>query len=142
MAQILGVHNHDGSSASSASTFQGTIGYLGPEFAYMRKVTTKVDVYSFGIIMMEFITRKRPTGLTEDEGIQFTLPQLTDQALSNGINEMIEIIDPNLASDLSTNHGVVQQILQLALCCTRMDPDERPDMNEISTSLTKIRKKV
>ncbi|KAL8235958.1 hypothetical protein R6Q59_017039 [Mikania micrantha] len=141
-ARILGVHNQDGSSASSASTFQGTIGYLAPEFAYMRKVTTKVDVYSFGIIMMEFITRKRPTGLTEDEGIQFTLPQLIDQALSNGINELIEIIDPDLAYDFSKNHGVVERILQLALCCTRMDPNDRPDMNEISVSLTKISKKV
>ncbi|KAD3068964.1 hypothetical protein E3N88_36844 [Mikania micrantha] len=141
-ARILGVHNQDGSSVSSASTFQGTIGYLAPEFAYMRKVTTKVDVYSFGIIMMEFITRKRPTGLTEDEGIQFTLPQLIDQALSNGINELIEIIDPDLAYDFSKNHGVVEQILQLALCCTRMDPNHRPDMNEISVSLTKISKKV
>ncbi|KAL8235956.1 hypothetical protein R6Q59_017037 [Mikania micrantha] len=141
-ARILGVHNQDGSSASSASTFQGTIGYLAPEFAYMKKVTTKVDVYSFGIVMMELITRKRPTGLTEDEGTQFTLPQLIDQALSNGINELIEIIDPDLAYDFSKNHGVVEQILQLALCCTRMDPNNRPDMNEISVSLTKISKQV
>ncbi|KAM0072040.1 putative protein kinase RLK-Pelle-LRR-XII-1 family [Helianthus debilis subsp. tardiflorus] len=141
-ARILGVHNQDGSSVSSASAFQGTIGYLAPEFAYMRKVTTKVDVFSFGVIIMEFITRKRPTGLTEDDGIQITLPQLIEQALSKGINELIEVVDPDLASDFATKHGVVEQILQLALCCTRTDPDDRPDMNEILSSLTKISKKV
>ncbi|KAD3068977.1 hypothetical protein E3N88_36857 [Mikania micrantha] len=87
------------------------------ELAYMRKVTTKVDVFSFEIIMiMEFITRKRPTGLTEDEGIQITLPELIEQALDE-TNELIEILDPDLASNFSTNHGVVYQILQLALCC-------------------------
>ncbi|MFS7931825.1 putative protein kinase RLK-Pelle-LRR-XII-1 family [Helianthus anomalus] len=138
-ARILGVHNQDGSSVSSASAFQGTIGYLAPEFAYMRKVTTKVDIFSFGIVMMEFITRKRPTGLTEDD---ITLPQLIEQSLSNGINGLIEIVDPDLASDSSTKHDVVEQILQLALCCTRSDPDDRPDMNEILSSLTKISKKV
>ncbi|KAJ0762255.1 putative protein kinase RLK-Pelle-LRR-XII-1 family [Helianthus annuus] len=141
-ARILGVHQQDGSSVSSASAFQGTIGYLAPEFAYMRKVTTKVDVFSFGVIIMEFITRKRPTELTEDDGIQITLPQLIEQALSKGTNELIEVVDPDLASDFDTKQGVVEQILQLALCCTRTDPDDRPDMNEILSSLTKISKKV
>ncbi|KAJ0797362.1 putative protein kinase RLK-Pelle-LRR-XII-1 family [Helianthus annuus] len=138
-ARILGVHQQDGSSVSSASAFQGTIGYLAPEFAYMRKVTTKVDIFSFGIVMMEFITRKRPTRLTEDD---ITLPQLIEQSLSNGVNGLIEIVDPDLASDFSTKHDVVAQILQLALRCTRPDPDDRPDMNEILSSLTKISKKV
>ncbi|KAI3800674.1 hypothetical protein L1987_28768 [Smallanthus sonchifolius] len=140
-ARILGVQHQNGSGASSESTFQGTIGYLAPEFAYMRKVTTKVDVFSFGIIMMEFITTKRPTGLTEDDGIQMTLPQLIEQALSKETNELIEIVDPDLASDFSTKQGVVEQILQLALCCTRMDPDDRPNMKEVLSSLTKISKK-
>ncbi|XP_076940248.1 LRR receptor-like serine/threonine-protein kinase FLS2 [Bidens hawaiensis] len=138
-ARILGVHQQDGGNVSSASAFQGTIGYLAPEFAYMRKVTTKVDVFSFGIILMEFMTGKRPTGLTEDDG---TLPQLIEHALSKGIDELIEIVDPVLASDIPTKHGVIKQILQLALSCTRADPDDRPDMNEILSSLTKISKKM
>ncbi|KAL8235953.1 hypothetical protein R6Q59_017034 [Mikania micrantha] len=116
-ARILGIYCQNGSSVASTSTFRDTIGYLAPELAYMRKVTTKVDVFSFEIIMiMEFITRKRPTGLTEDEGIQITLPELIEQALDE-TNELIEILDPDLASNFSTNHGVVYQILQLALCC-------------------------
>ncbi|KAI7755138.1 hypothetical protein M8C21_026008, partial [Ambrosia artemisiifolia] len=138
-ARILGVQHQDESSLSSSSAaFEGTIGYLAPEFAYMRKVTTKVDVYSFGVIIMELITRKRPTGLTEEDGIQMTLPQLIEQALSKGMNEVIEVVDPDLASDFSTKHGVVEEILQLAVCCTRADPDDRPDMNEVLSSLTKI----
>ncbi|KAJ9565607.1 LOW QUALITY PROTEIN: hypothetical protein OSB04_001573 [Centaurea solstitialis] len=141
-ARILGVHKQDGSSVSSGSAFEGTIGYLAPEFAYMRKVTTKVDVFSFGIIMMEFITRKRPTGLTEEDGLQITLPQLVDQAVSSGFNEVIEIVDPDLNSNFSTKQRVIEQLLKLALCCTRMDPEDRPDMNEVLSSLSKISKKV
>ena len=117
--------------------------FFTPEFAYMKKLTTKVDVFSFGIIMMEFITRKRPTDvLTEEEGIQITLPQLIDQTLSNGINELIEIVDPDLASNFSTKQSVIEQLLKLALYCTKMNPEDRPDMNEVLSSLSKIHKNV
>ncbi|KAM0036396.1 putative non-specific serine/threonine protein kinase [Helianthus debilis subsp. tardiflorus] len=72
------------------------------EFAYMRKVTTKVDVFSFGVIMMEFSLEKKPTELTEGDGIHITLPQLIEQAISKGVNELIEVVDPDLASVLIT----------------------------------------
>ncbi|GJT43735.1 LRR receptor-like serine/threonine-protein kinase FLS2 [Tanacetum coccineum] len=97
----------------------------------MRKKTTKIDVFSFGIIVMELLTSKRPTGLTEVEGVQITLPQLVDRALKNGMNELIDIVDPDLASNLSTKHGLIEQLLKLALSCTRTDSDDRPDMNEV-----------
>ncbi|GJS91241.1 LRR receptor-like serine/threonine-protein kinase FLS2 [Tanacetum coccineum] len=141
-ARLLGVHVQDGSSVTTASTFEGTIGYLAPEFAYMRKKTTKIDVFSFGIIVMELLTRKRPTGLTEVEGVQITLPQLVDRALTNGMNELIDIVDPDLASNFSTKQGLIEQLLKLALSCTKTDPDDRPDMNEVLSTLTKISKQV
>ncbi|GJR98224.1 LRR receptor-like serine/threonine-protein kinase FLS2 [Tanacetum coccineum] len=141
-ARILEVHQQNGSSICSASTLVGTIGYLAPEFAYMRKLTTKVDVFSFGIIVMEFITRKRPTGLTEVEGTQITLPQLVDRALSDGHNELIKIVDPYLLTNFSKNRVIVEQLLKLALSCTKMDPKDRPDMNQVMNSLSLISKKL
>nr|GEU50970.1 LRR receptor-like serine/threonine-protein kinase FLS2 [Tanacetum cinerariifolium] len=141
-ARFIGVHEKDGGSVTTASTFEGTIGYLAPEFAYMRKKTTKIDVFSFGIIVMELLTRKRPTGLTEVEGVQITLPQLVDRALTNGMKELIDIVDPNLASNFPTKQGLIKQLLKLALSCTRTDPDDHPDMNEVLSTLTKISKQV
>ncbi|GKE25215.1 hypothetical protein Tco_1436727, partial [Tanacetum coccineum] len=85
---------------------------------------------------------KRPTGLTEVEGVHITLPQLVDRALKNGMNELIDIVDPDLASNLSTKHGLIELLLKRALSCTRTDPDDRPDMNEVLSTLTKISKQV
>ncbi|MCD7455150.1 LRR receptor-like serine/threonine-protein kinase fls2 [Datura stramonium] len=78
--------------------FEGTIGYMAPEFAYMRKVTTKVDVFSFGVIVMEIITKRRPTSLTGADELPMTLHQIVQNALANGINKLVQIVDPNLAT--------------------------------------------
>ncbi|KAL0328957.1 UNVERIFIED_CONTAM: LRR receptor-like serine/threonine-protein kinase FLS2 [Sesamum calycinum] len=139
-ARILGIHLDDGASISSSSAFEGTIGYLAPEFAYMRKVTTKVDVFSFGIIVMELIAKTRPTGLTDEDGLPITLSQLVQQALQQGINRLYEILDPHLKSYDSKKQEALEGLLHLALSCTTPNPDDRPDMEQVLSSLSKIRK--
>lgn len=106
----------------------------------MRKVTTKVDVFSFGIIIMEMITKKRPTGLTAEDGSSITLSQLVHQALQPGINGLDQIVDPHLMSSTAKiNHEALEGLLHLALSCTSQDPENRPNMEQVLTSLSKIR---
>ncbi|KAG5029206.1 hypothetical protein JHK87_012720 [Glycine soja] len=95
-ARILGLHLQDGSTLSSLAVLQGTVGYMAPEFSYMRKVTTKADVFSFGIIVMEFLTKRRPTGLSEEDGLPITLREVVEKALANGIKQLANIVDPLL----------------------------------------------
>ncbi|KAL2524324.1 LRR receptor-like serine/threonine-protein kinase FLS2 [Abeliophyllum distichum] len=141
-ARMLGIHLEDGSSISSASAFEGTIGYIAPEFAYMRKVTTKVDIFSFGMIVMELITLKRPTGLTGEEGLPITLSQLVQKALEYGINGVLQIVDPQLALYTTKKPEVLEGLLHLALSCTSTDPENRPDMEKVLSSLSKLSKMV
>lgn len=108
----------------------------------MRKVTTKVDVFSFGIIMMELVTKKRPTGLTAEDGSPITLSQLVQEILTRGIHHVHEILDPDLKSSNSKKHDVLEEFLQLALFCTSADPSNRPEMKEVLSHLLKIRKMV
>lgn len=102
----------------------------------MRKVTTKVDVFSFGVIVMEFLTRRRPTGLSEEAGLPITLPQLVQKALANGTAKLV--LDPHLASSDSTKQRVVDELFTLSLSCTSQDPEDRPNMDEVLSSLSKI----
>lgn len=111
-----------------------------PEFAYMKKVTTKVDVFSFGIIVMELITKTRPTGLMDEDGLPITLSQLVQQALQQGINRLYEVLDPHFKSYDSEKQEALEALLHLALSCTSPNPDDRPDMEQVVPSLSKIRK--
>ncbi|KAM7500651.1 hypothetical protein LguiA_025065 [Lonicera macranthoides] len=110
------------------------------QFAYMRKATTNVDVFSFGVVVMEFLMGRRPTGLEEENGLPITLPQLVQKSLENGIGSVLQIIDPLLASNVSKNEGVVEDLLKLAFSCTCLVPKDRPDMDQVLSSLSKITK--
>lgn len=63
------------------------------EFAYMQNVATKVDVFSFGVLMMELFTKRSRTGTIENN---LTLYQFVENSLSTGLERVIEIIDPAL----------------------------------------------
>ncbi|KAJ8477146.1 hypothetical protein OPV22_020873 [Ensete ventricosum] len=137
-ARMLGVHLQDGSKQTSSAAFQGTIGYMAPEFAYMRRASTKVDVFSFGVVMMELFTKRRPTGLIEENGISLTLQQLVEKAIVTGLDSVLQIIDSdmNLASEIEEER--VMGVLELALSCTSFSAEDRPDMNEVLSSLLRL----
>lgn len=113
------------------------------EFAYMTKVTTKVDIFSYGIIVMEFLTKRRPTGLIEEDGLPISLRQLVEKALANGENDLHRIVDPMLALSISKDHEeLLKELLKIALLCTQPNPEDRPDINKVLSILLKLSKRI
>jgi LRR receptor-like serine/threonine-protein kinase FLS2 len=112
------------------------------EFAYMTKITTKVDIFSFGTIVMEFLSKQRPTGLTDQkDGQPTSLRQLVEKALANGMNGLPQILDPMLVLNISNKHEeVLEELLKLALFCTHTNPEDRPDIDEVLPVLLKLSK--
>lgn len=123
------------------------------EFAYMRRVTTKVDVFSFGIVVMEVLMKRRPTGLTGKDGSPISLRQLVEEALANGINGLLQVLDPVITKNLTREEEELDQVItknltkeeealkqlfQIAFSCTNPNPEERPNMNEVLSYLQKI----
>ncbi|KAL2930794.1 LRR receptor-like serine/threonine-protein kinase FLS2 [Bienertia sinuspersici] len=136
-ARMLGVHLPGGHSSTTASAFKGTIGYIAPEFAYMRTLTTKVDIFSFGVIIMEFLTKQRPTSLAEEGGSPVTLSHHVEMALAE--DKPLYVIDSDLTSSMTRNEEeIVKQLLQLALFCTSKTPEHRPHINSVLSCIMKL----
>uniref|UniRef100_J3MXK5 non-specific serine/threonine protein kinase n=1 Tax=Oryza brachyantha TaxID=4533 RepID=J3MXK5_ORYBR len=66
---VGGVANAADVGASTANMLCGSIGYIPPEYGYGSNPTTKGDVYSFGVLVLEMVTRKKPTDDMFDAGL-------------------------------------------------------------------------
>ncbi|XP_021722169.1 LRR receptor-like serine/threonine-protein kinase FLS2 [Chenopodium quinoa] len=125
-------------SISQKSSIPTSNNYYKKKFAYMRTVTAKVDIFSFGVIILEYLTAQRPTGLAEEDGLPVTLNHIVERAIAE--NKLLQVIDPALVSNLTENQDkVAEELLKLALFCTSSAPEQRPDIKSLLTSLKKLK---
>lgn len=108
---------------SHTSTYiMGTIGYIDPEYARTSRLTEKSDVYSYGIVLLELLTRRKAV---DDE---FNLHHLIMSKTVN--NAVMEMADPDITSTCK-DLAVVKKVFQLALLCTKRQPSDRPTMHQV-----------
>ncbi|XP_027181763.1 probable LRR receptor-like serine/threonine-protein kinase At3g47570 [Coffea eugenioides] len=91
-------HQHQSSSVA----IRGTVGYVAPEYGMGGEVSTQGDVYSYGILLLELFTGKRPTDsmFTED----FSLHSYVKTALSH---QVMEIVDPKISMEAESIAGMI-----------------------------------
>ncbi|XP_030548962.1 receptor-like protein kinase BRI1-like 3 isoform X2 [Rhodamnia argentea] len=111
----------------SVSTLSGTPGYVPPEYYQSFRCTTKGDVYSYGVILLELLSGKRPIDYSEfgeDNNLVSWAKQLWREKSSN------EILDPGLAGDTSHKDELCQY-LRIAFECLEDRPPRRPTMIQV-----------
>ncbi|XP_058722942.1 receptor kinase-like protein Xa21, partial [Vicia villosa] len=108
-----------------------TLGYVAPEYGSKGVISVKGDVYSYGIMLMEIFTAKKPTNEMFAE--ELTLKTWISESMAKSI---MEIVDFNLASQ---HEKEIREILDLALRCCEDSPDARINMTDVTTSLIKIK---
>ncbi|XP_075511243.1 proline-rich receptor-like protein kinase PERK15 [Primulina tabacum] len=115
-----------------STRIMGTFGYLAPEYASTGKLTEKSDVYSYGIMLLELITGRRPIDLSSDDDslVDWARPILI-QAAEGGSYE--ELVDPRLENNY--DHHVMLRMVASAAACIRHSARRRPKMSQIVRAL-------
>ncbi|KAK9989801.1 hypothetical protein SO802_030040 [Lithocarpus litseifolius] len=117
-----------------------TIGYMAPEYGSQGAISTRGDVYSYGILLMETFTRKNPT----DEMFvgEMNLKRWVKQSLPHLV---ITVIDANLLKrgeeHFNAKLDCMLSIMQLAMDCSTEAPEERINMRDVITTLKNIKSK-
>ncbi|MBA0820467.1 hypothetical protein Gohar_025521 [Gossypium harknessii] len=110
---------------SVVTRLAGTFGYLAPEYAVTGKITTKADVFSFGVVLMELLTGL--TALDEDRPEETQYLAAWFWHIKPDKEKLRAAIDPSLDVKDETFESV-SIIAELAGHCTAREPSQRPDM--------------
>ncbi|CAN1258013.1 Cold-responsive protein kinase 1 [Linum perenne] len=105
----------------------GTLGYLAPEYAISGHLTRKLDVYSFGVLLLEIISGR--TAVDFDQTLEKAYQLYKSE-------QLIQLVDPTLIvsdSDISE----AERFLRIALLCLQEKSSMRPTM---SAALKMMRK--
>lgn len=112
---------------------KGTLGYLAPEYAMWGKVSESCDVYSFGILLLEIISARKPleklaNGVKRDI-VQWALPYIQK-------GDFNHIADPRLKGKFNLQQ--LKNTILIAIKCTDGNPENRPSMLQVVDWLNNI----
>ncbi|KAI3881500.1 hypothetical protein MKX03_035578 [Papaver bracteatum] len=101
--------------------------YVAPEYANTGMLNEKIDVYSFGVLLLEAVTGRDPVdyGRPSDE-----INLVEWLKVMVGTRRAEEVVDPNLEAVRPTTRALKRALL-VALRCVDPDPDKRPEMSQV-----------
>ncbi|XP_073392928.1 uncharacterized protein [Physcomitrium patens] len=105
----------------------GTRGYLAPEYATLGQLSEKVDVYSFGVLILEIVSGRRNIDSKLPEDRVYLLEWAWK--LRDG-NRLLQLLDPKLTLQVHEEVEVLR-ILNIAFLCLHISAEKRPTMARV-----------
>ncbi|XP_059661011.1 G-type lectin S-receptor-like serine/threonine-protein kinase At2g19130 [Cornus florida] len=105
------------------TTMKGTRGYLAPEWMSDLAITAKADVYSYGMMLFEFVSGRRNSEQSQDGKIKF-FPAWAASVIAEGA--VFRLLDPRLEGNADAEE--VSRICRVACWCIQDDENHRPSM--------------
>lgn len=110
------------------------LGYSAPEHTSSGIYTTESDTYSFGVVMLELLTGRKPLDSTrprsEQSLVRWAVPQLHD------IDALAKMLDPTIEGAYSRKS--VSRFADVISLCVQTDPEFRPSMSEVVQYLEQL----
>ncbi|KAF8675764.1 hypothetical protein HU200_047249 [Digitaria exilis] len=123
-----------GDSSLELSHMRGTTGYMAPEWALNVPINAKVDVYSYGIVLLEMVIGRRVSDQTTAGGERLEMPQiarLLRQVVDTG--NVVPLVDGRLQGQFNPRQAL--EMVRISLSCME-ERCNRPTMDDIAKVLT------
>uniref|UniRef100_A0A7N0VLS4 non-specific serine/threonine protein kinase n=1 Tax=Kalanchoe fedtschenkoi TaxID=63787 RepID=A0A7N0VLS4_KALFE len=137
----------DFSGGESMSTaLRGSIGYIAPEYGMGAAVSPLGDIYSYGILLLEMITGRKPTDdIFNDE---MSLQNFCERALPDLVEEIVDqsLLDEFLSKQNPEQiklqyHAFLNSFVEVGISCAAESPRDRMDIKSAIQSLKRIKEK-
>ncbi|XP_057514021.1 probable serine/threonine-protein kinase PBL18 [Actinidia eriantha] len=109
---------------------KGTWGYLDPDYIFTKRLTTKSDVYAFGVMLLEVLCGRPPVDINLKEE-EISLILWAQQCIKKG--KLHKLIDPSLGTQITPRS--LKYFVELAHSCLHQNPKARPSMALVIGSL-------
>ncbi|KAK7344370.1 hypothetical protein VNO77_13894 [Canavalia gladiata] len=114
----------------------GTFGYVAPEYAMTGHLLVKSDVYSYGVVLLELLTGRKPVDMSQPNGqenlVTWARPILRDK------DRLEELADPRLGGRYPKEDFV--RVCTIAAACVAPESSQRPTMGEVVQSLKMVQR--
>ncbi|KAI3689051.1 hypothetical protein L2E82_46999 [Cichorium intybus] len=136
------LYDRDRIKNSNFSKVRGTRGYMAPEWVFNRPITSKVDVFSFGVVILEMITGRSPVGKQQrsDENgdresslIEWVRDRINETNGTRAESWVEEIVNPSISGEYDRTS--MENLVRIALQCANEDKKVRPSMKQVVNML-------
>ncbi|KAL6610385.1 hypothetical protein ACP70R_040354 [Stipagrostis hirtigluma subsp. patula] len=111
------------------TTMRGTIGYLAPEWISGVPITAKVDVYSYGMMLIEMITGRKnlySRNTSDDDQVAYYPVEVANKLLTGDVGSLL---DGRLCGHANLDEA--ERVCKVACWCIQEHESNRPTMGEV-----------